>query len=113
MPRFTMEKDYDLLREFSDMGLTDVTGLDRMLDPDELTEAEEDETRRITAIVHESFIEVDEKGTEAAAATAVAANNTSAPVEQFALRFDRTFHYVIYDHPSASILFMGRVDDPR
>jgi serpin B len=65
-------------------------------------------------VVHRAFLEVDEQGTEAAAATAAiivgAALWAPKPRE---VRVDRPFLFVISDRPTGSILFMGRVVDPR
>lgn len=69
----------------------------------------------IDEVFHKTFIELDEAGTEAAAATAVVMMRlTAMPVEEEALvlRFDRPFIYAIYDHPTDSILFLGRLLDP-
>ncbi len=65
----------------------------------------------IDEVFHQTFIELDEAGTEAAAATAVVMMRvTSMPVEDdpIVVRFDRPFIYAIYDHPTDSILFLGR-----
>lgn len=63
--------------------------------------------------VHKAFIEVDEAGTEAAAATAIVARLTSAPAEQaVTFRADRPFLYIIQDDESGAILFMGKVVKP-
>lgn len=64
----------------------------------------------IQSIVHEAYVKVDEKGTEAAASTAVGAGVVSRPLDFFV---DRAFVFVIRDRLTGSILFMGRVDDPR
>jgi serpin B len=66
----------------------------------------------IDNVVHETFIAVDEKGTEAAAASAVIVRPPSIPrgPEFFA---DRPFLYVIHDRSSGVPLFIGRVHDPR
>jgi serine protease inhibitor len=66
---------------------------------------------RIDNVVHETFIAVDEKGTEAAAASAVIVRPPSIPrgPEFFA---DRPFLYVIHDRSSGVPLFIGRVTDP-
>ncbi len=67
----------------------------------------------ISAVIHEAFIAVDETGTEAAAATAVVARATSAPIEPPPeLTVDRPFLYAIRDVPTNTILFLGRVADP-
>jgi serpin B len=60
-------------------------------------------------VIHQAFIKVNEKGTEAAAATAVVMNDTSMPP---ALNVDRPFIYLIRDIATDTVLFMGRVTDP-
>jgi serpin B len=68
----------------------------------------------ISDAIHKAFIAVDEKGTEAAAATVVVFMTTGARMpEGIVLTIDRPFFYIIRDVPSGSILFMGRVVDPR
>lgn len=72
-----------------------------------------DERLQISAVIHEGWIAVDEAGTEAAAATAVAMRMTSAPAEPpRALVADRPFLYVIHDVATRTPLFVGRVTDP-
>src|SRR5437660_5726393 len=71
----------------------------------------------ISQIFHKTFIAVDEKGTEAAAATAVAmlpgAALRSPPPPPIEVKVDRPFVYVIQHVPSGVCLFLGRVTDPR
>jgi serpin B len=57
-------------------------------------------------------IDVDEKGTEAAAATAVVMRATSAPAEPVSLRVDRLLLFGLRDLPTGAVLFLGRVSDP-
>jgi serpin B len=70
----------------------------------------------ISQVFHKTFIAVDEKGTEAAAATAVImmptgmAAPTQPPIE---VKIDRPFLYAIQHVPSGACLFIGRVTDPR
>jgi serpin B len=66
----------------------------------------------IAAVVHKAFVKTDEKGTEAAAATAVmmAAGCVPQPVPVF--KADHPFLYVIRDKVTGAVLFMGRVTDP-
>jgi serpin B len=66
----------------------------------------------ISAVLHEAFVAVDEAGTEAAAATAVAVSATSATLTQVSMVVDRPFLFVIHDIPTATPLFIGRVTDP-
>jgi serpin B len=66
----------------------------------------------ISDVIHEAFIKVDEEGTEAAAATAVVMNLTSARPEGVDLQIDRPFLFSLYDRETGEILFMGRVLNP-
>jgi serpin B len=71
------------------------------------------ESLYISDVIHEAYIDVDEEGTEAAAATAVVMRLTSAmPTEQVQLTIDRPFIFAIRDRPTGAILFLGRVTDP-
>jgi len=65
----------------------------------------------ISEVLHEAFIAVDELGTEAAAATAVAFDE-SAPADPVHLTVDRPFIFFIRDVETNTILFLGRVLDP-
>lgn len=67
----------------------------------------------IAAVLHEVFIAVDEKGTEAAAATAVVVGETSAMIPDTEVVVDRPFLFVIHDIEHGTPLFVGRVADPR
>lgn len=64
---------------------------------------------RLSDVIHQTFLLVDEKGTEAAAVTAGIAEIVSMPREFHA---DRPFFFVIRDNRSGTILFMGRISDP-
>lgn len=65
----------------------------------------------ISAVLHKAFVEVNEEGTEAAAATAVVMRLTAARQETI-FRADHPFIFLIRDNKINSILFMGRVCDP-
>jgi len=76
-----------------------------------------DGTRKlyISEVVHKAFVDVNEKGTEAAAATAVVMRaGSAAPMKEEILPFkvDRPFIFLITDRKSGSILFMGRIQNP-
>jgi serpin B len=72
-----------------------------------------DEPLYLDQVFHEVFVAVDEEGTEAAAATAVAVRTVSMPVAQERVVLDRPFGFVIHDVEHGAPLFVGRVDDPR
>jgi serpin B len=65
----------------------------------------------IQAVVHKAFVDVNEEGTEAAAATGVAIALTSVPQIRV-FRADHPFVFLIQDNRSGSILFMGRMSKP-
>lgn len=68
----------------------------------------------LDAVFHKAFVRVNEKGTEAAAATAVIARErggaTPPPLPEF--RADHPFLFFIIDRASGLVLFMGRVAEP-
>jgi serpin B len=69
----------------------------------------------IARVVHQANIDVDEIGTEAAAATAVGfdtAGPGESPPEPLVIRADRPFLFALRDVPTGAILFLGRVADP-
>jgi serpin B len=66
----------------------------------------------ISDVLHQTYVAVDEAGTEAAAATAVVVGETSLPVTRHELVLDRPFLYVIHDTAHGTPLFVGRVTDP-
>ncbi|GIJ23592.1 serine/threonine protein kinase [Micromonospora lutea] len=107
MPRWTFRLPAQLGAALSGLGMTtafspyaDFTGMSTT-DPDLC----------IDDVVHETFIGVDEKGVEAAAASAVIIRPPSIPVgPQFFV--NRPFLYIIHDQVTGVPLFLGRVHDP-
>jgi serpin B len=72
----------------------------------------------VSRVLHETYVSVDEQGTEAAAATAVegqvgAAIESPPTQEPFEMRVDRPFLFVIEDSLSGAPLFLGVIEDPR
>lgn len=65
----------------------------------------------IAKIVHKAFVEVNEEGTEAAAATAIAMQTKSKHFYP-SFRADHPFIFIIKDNETGSILFMGKIVDP-
>jgi serpin B len=65
----------------------------------------------ISDVIHEAYIAVDEDGTEAAAATAVALAG-AMPGEPVKLAVDRPFIFALRDKDTGAVLFLGRVTDP-
>lgn len=71
----------------------------------------------ISSVLHKAFVEVNEKGTEAAAATAMIIGTTSIeqPKEPERIEFncDHPFLFTIYHKETGTILFMGTIDNPE
>jgi serpin B len=68
----------------------------------------------ISAVIHKAFVDVNEEGTEAAAATAVVMRATAVRPEEIpAFRADHPFLFLIRDNDSGSLLFIGRVMNPK
>jgi len=67
----------------------------------------------ISLVVHKTFVEVNEEGTEAAAVTAVVTESRSIrePEEPFEMIVDRPFFFTIHDNVSGTVLFMGAIND--
>jgi serpin B len=68
----------------------------------------------IGLVIHKAFVDVNEEGTEAAAATAVGirAHSAMRPAEPFPFVADHPFVYIIRSNRTGDILFMGRLTDP-
>ncbi|MEM4181571.1 MAG: serpin family protein [Candidatus Pacearchaeota archaeon] len=66
---------------------------------------------QISQVIHQAFVKVDEKGTEAAAATAVGMRATAA-MPRSVFRADHPFIFIIQEKGTGNILFIVRVTDP-
>jgi serpin B len=66
-------------------------------------------------VIHKAFVDVNEKGTEAAAATAVimSAGATAHPPKIVPFQADHPFVFLIRDRATGSILFVGRLVEPK
>jgi serpin B len=107
MPKFTYEYECNLAQTLAAMGMptafsgaADFSGMTGNLD------------LFISDVLHKAYVSVDEAGTEAAAATAVVAKFTAAPLEPVQMTVDRPFVFLIRDIETGTILFIGRVMNP-
>jgi serpin B len=107
LPKFSIETKAELADLLSALGMP--SAFDDQADFSGITAAEKLE---ISNVIHQANIDVDEKGTEAAAATAVVMRATSMPAEPVTVRVDRPFLFALRDVPTGAILFLGRVADP-
>ena len=110
LPRFKFETEYDLT------GTLPAMGMGKAFEPGQADFSGMDGTRNlyIGLVVHKAFIQVNETGTEAAAATAVVIRATSIPNAPPKPSFvaDHPFIFVIQQRETGNILFMGRISDP-
>jgi serpin B len=108
MPKFKFSSEFNLSAQLSALGMSDA------FDPNyaDFSGMTGNHDLFISDVIHKAFVAVDEKGTEAAAATAVIMKATSAPLFELDLTIDHPFIFVIRDLPSGQILFVGRVLDP-
>ncbi len=108
LPKFKFEAELGLGGTLQRMGMTDAFS-EYLADFSGIS----DTFLYITAVIHKAFIEVNEEGSEAAAATAVVMGTKSIGPEPKRFIADRPFFFAIRDLRTGSILFMGRVQDPR
>ena len=110
LPRFKFDARFELSNDLKAMGMPDAFDEQRA----DFSQMASHEQLFISFVIHKAVIEVNEKGTEAAAATGIGIGVTSAPAQQPPqVRADRPFVFLIRDRESGAILFMGRVSDPR
>jgi serpin B len=109
LPRFTMTAEFDLSAMLSGMGMADAFSRG-VADFSAI-----DGTRDlfISSVVHKAFIDVNEEGTEAAAATGAVISLTSLPPPPVVFRADHPFVFLIREKQTGAVLFIGRVADPQ
>jgi len=112
MPRFGIETGANLVEALKALGMPLAFDV-RTADFGGITTSEK---LYIAAVIHKANIDVDEKGTEAAAATVVAMGTGGCtgpgPARTLTLRLNRPFLFVLRDVQTGAVLFMGRVVDP-
>ena len=112
LPRFTMAYEKTMNDVLKAMGMEPAFDEDRA-DFFDMLPRDEGDGLFISEVKHKTFIEVNEKGTEAAAVTSVEMEATSAPPEEpFDMNVNRPFLFLIHDSELNEVLFMGTVVDP-
>lgn len=108
LPKFKLEYEISLNKTLQTMGMTDI--FTREANFKNITS----ESVAVDEVKHKTFIEVNEEGTEAAAATSIGVRITSLPVNQpFKMIVNRPFFYAIGDNQTDTILFMGKMLNPN
>jgi serpin B len=109
VPKFKMTSQFAMAPVLKSMGMTDafrpnVADFSGMNGKRDLF---------ISAVIHKAYVDVDEEGTEAAAATGVEMTVTSVPSRMPVFRADHPFLFLIRDNNTGSILFIGRLTNPK
>ncbi|HZZ70695.1 MAG TPA: serpin family protein [Pirellulales bacterium] len=110
-PKVKLTQEFSLAEELSALGMklpfttqADFSGISTQ------------EPLLISAVIHKAFVDVNEEGTAAAAATGIAMVKSAirvAPEPPVEFKADHPFMFVLRDHQTGSILFMGRVANPK
>jgi serpin B len=108
LPRFKMEAGYGLGPMLSEMGMPDAF-IDRIADFSGMTGQP---ALYIDKVIHKARVEVNEEGSEAAAATAVIMAEKGMMMDKAVFRADRPFFFIITHHKTGAILFIGRLSNP-
>jgi len=109
LPKFKAETEMELSRTLDGMGMKTA-----FTDTADFSGISTTEPIKISKVIHKAFVDVDEQGTEAAAATAVvAAPAGAAPMPGPRFIADHPFLFFIRDTASGTILFAGRLSDPK
>jgi serpin B len=109
MPKFKFESSFDLGETLAAMGMPNA--FDAGSEPADFSGMTGSRDLSIAFVVHKAFVSVDERGTEAAAATGVGMA-VSAPQRNAEFIVDRPFIFLIRDRETGAILFLGRVVNP-
>jgi serpin B len=122
LPKFKLESSFDLKEALTALGMkrafhdprreggAQFDGMSEATDPDDKL--------YVSAVLHKAFVEVGEKGTEAAAATAVLLQPKKAADEPKLVPFtptfraDKPFVFLIRDQKTGTVLFLGRTLHP-
>lgn len=104
IPKFKLEQLYHIEKLLQELNIKDLFAVGA-----NLTGLSESGTLRVSKVIHKTFIEVNEKGTEASGATVVQIVPYAMPA---VFKADRPFLFLIYEERTRTLLFLGRVANP-
>lgn len=107
LPRFKVMQRFSLKKTLSEMGMVDA-----FTNAADFSRMDGTKMLKIQNVIHQAFVEVNEEGTEAAAATAVIIGIKMGPNIPVIFRADRPFLFFIYEKSNGVILFMGQLQKP-
>jgi serpin B len=106
-PKVKLEAQFGLAAPLQELGMkkafgdADFSGISTSMD------------LSISDVIHKTFLDLDENGTEAAAATAVVMRDSAAAVDVVNVSFDRPFVVSIVDKKTKTLVFLGRILEPK
>lgn len=104
LPKFKLNQEIDLKTVLPNLGIQDIFDASKA----NLSGISENDELFVSSAIHKAYVEVNEKGTEAAAATGITMAKRSLDMNEI-FQVDHPFLFVIRHHTSDSILFIGRV----
>jgi serpin B len=113
LPRFKVEWESDLNETLKALGMAEAFDSNRA-DFSQMADLKSGNRLYISEVKHKTWGEVNEEGTEAAAATSVGVSLTSVsvPPKPFSMKVDRPFFFAIRDNRTGVLLFMGSISNP-
>jgi len=107
MPKFKIESEFGLKSTLASLGMPDA--FDKNADFSGMDGAKD---LFIGDVLHKAYVNVDENGTEAAAATGVVMVGMAAPAQVLNVTIDHPFLFLLFDPQTKTVLFMGRMLNP-
>ncbi len=111
LPKFLIRTEYKLKNHLIKLGIVDAFN-----DDADFSGMTEPKRLKISEVIHKTFIEVNEKGTEAAAVTVIGMGLLGLSLQKvkppLIFRVDHPFLFLIWDSNTKCILFMGRIMNP-
>ena len=104
LPRFKIESRFDLPPQLQALGMTDAFGPKA-----DFSGMLPDRAIHLAVVAHKGFVEVNEEGTEAAGATGASGEDSAPPT----FHANHPFLFLIRDAKHGTILFVGRVTNPK
>lgn len=108
LPKFRIESTFALRDALQSLGLASAFSSQA-----DYTGISSEPGFALSEVLHKTYVDVNEKGTEAAAVTVPMAAGSAPPKKNVEFKADRPFLFVIRDLPTKTTIFMGRVADPR
>ncbi len=108
LPRFQLSAQFQLVDALKALGM--ILPFDS--EKADLSGISDSEGFALSAVIHKAYIDVNEEGTEAVAATGVV-GRSMAVAQSSVFRADRPFIFLIRDNTTESILFLGRLTNPE